>query len=213
VTVALVASLVLAQPHAFPPTDRVLSAGELELRVAGGTNFVLFNVTLGGSADIGVARLGPGTLAIGAGYDAVFCASYCEVVALLTGLNYNQQYSLPSARVAYHFIPFPANPTLKNVDIYLLAMGGPAWVKITARDADGPVYRGDAFSWWVGGSGGIQYFFGPVLFAGFEFRLRWGQGTAAISDQAERYTFKQEGLETRWLATGFTWLGVVGVRL
>lgn len=192
--------------------NRLLAPGDLEARLTGGTNVLLFNLNAGVLAQVGVARVGPGTFAAGAQLDYGVCASLCSVLGVLIGLRYEQQYVLPSLRLEYHF-PLSPNPTLRNIDLYAAVTAGAGFARLEARDSEGQlVYRGRGVSPTVGAGAGLSWFFGEALFAGFELRGRIAQGGYELIERAEGHELKSD-LETRWYATGVNWMAYFGVRL
>ncbi len=202
---------VLAIALASAQQTRLLSPGEVEMRLVGGTNVVLTNVNFGAIAEVGLGRIGPGTLAIGPEVDVGICASICSLVGLLTGLRYEQSFWLPSLRLEYHFA-IPPNPTLRNVDLYGALLLGAGYARVEARDGQGAlVYRGTAAAPTGALALGLSWFWGPVLFGGFELRGRYAQADFRMTERDDGYEFQNE-LEPRWFASGFNWMAYVGAR-
>jgi hypothetical protein len=212
---ALVLLLVAASPPAEGEAEalnRLMEPGDVDVRAIGGTNILLLNVNFGLLAEVGLLRLGPGTLAIGAEFDAGYCATVCGLIDFLTGLEHGQQYYFQLGRLAYHF-PLQPNPTLKNIDLYAVVLAGAAYSRMGAKDASGTqVYSGEGFSPSVGIGAGIVYFLGAHPYLGFELRARYAQGDYQITFKEESYTF-QDPLETRWYASGLNWMLFLGVRI
>lgn len=187
VSLALCAPAVLAQ-SADPTTEvelaaettKVLKPLRADARVTVDADILLAYVSLGLAGDFGLVKLGPGTLAAGAGldFDFGFCGSVCLVIGGLLGGSYGIRNFFPHARLSYH-LELPAkgaNNTLQKVNVYGVVFGG---VVVSSMGFVGR-FQGvevSATSTGVGpgvGLGaGASYFFTERVFVGAEASARF----------------------------------------
>jgi hypothetical protein len=161
-------------------TTKVLPPFRADARVTVDTDILLAYVSLGVSADLGVVKLGPGTLAVGAGLDVGFCGTVCLVTGALLGGAYGQRDFFPMARVSYHLeLPARAGNTLQKVNLYGFVFGG---VVISSLSFSARIQGFDigASSTGVGpglGLGaGAAYFFSDRVSVGAEATLKYAAG-------------------------------------
>ncbi|MDX2010341.1 MAG: hypothetical protein SFW67_09130 [Myxococcaceae bacterium] len=186
VSLALWAPLALAQPSADASTDvelaaettKVLKPLRADARLTVDTDILLVYVSFGLSGDFGLVKLGPGTLAAGAGLDFGFCGSACLLIGGLLGGSYGIRNFFPHGRLSYH-LELPAkgaNNTLQKVNVYGVLFGGVVissmgfvgrsqGVEVSATSTGlGP---------GIGIGAGASYFFTERVFVGAEAAARY----------------------------------------
>ena len=92
-------------PAASTPSEdagRVLPPRKIDLRLTLNTSPLLSYIGLGASGDVGLRRIGPGTLAVGGGIEHAFCGSVCWTYSGATPMDFGQRQVWPQARVTYH---------------------------------------------------------------------------------------------------------------
>ncbi len=219
------ASSLAQQPAQETPSDAPTQAPENKLltplhadaRFSVDTDVLLIYVSLSVSADLGLIRLGPGTLGVGANVDVGFCGSFCWLTAaLLTSAlgaptTYGQTHFFPSARLTYHFpLPSSKSESLKKVNIYGLLFGGPVFSRLALISKDVEIVGTDTSFGFGGGVGG-QYFFTERIFVGAEATLRYARGRYTWAARVGSYQLKDS--EDLWSLTGGNLRFSIGIRL
>jgi hypothetical protein len=187
---------------------RALQPLQIDLRMGLNTNPVLAYIGFGLAADLGVAKTGPGTIAIGAGWEHSACATSCwEFQSATPYMDYSERQNWAQARASYH-LPMRGIPRL---DLYPLLSMGPVLASSTV-DLDGGAtrYRGRVTTIGIGLGGGLSYtVYGP-LFVGAEARIRYAGGNYEYTlingrdksfDRASVESFSLTGLDA-FLAFG-----------
>jgi opacity protein-like surface antigen len=199
------------------PESKVLTPLHADARLSVDTDILLIYVNVSVAADLGLIRLGPGTLGVGANVDVGFCGSFCWVTAaLLTSAlgaptTYGQTHFFPSARLTYHF-PLPTSKTesLKKVNVYGLLFGGPVFSRLALVSKDLEIVGTDTSFGFGGGVGG-QYFFTERVFVGGEVTLRYARGRYTWAARVGSYQLKDS--EDTWNLSGLNARLSIGIRL
>ncbi|QRK08886.1 hypothetical protein JQX13_01555 [Archangium violaceum] len=174
----------------------LLHPGNLDLRVEGGASLLPPSIEAGISTELGMVRLGAGTLSVGAEIGIHQCVLACSVRDLLDLRTVSNRDIHALGRVGYHFTLDDRNDDRMKLSGFLLA--GVMEARTTQRSPDDHYEgrgRGLAFGLGVGGS----YFLSPPFFVGGEARLRFASGSY------------DDG--RHWVRGGLSTLLLAGIRL
>lgn len=203
-------------------TTKVLAPFRADARFTVDTDILLAYVAFGINADLGLAKLGPGVLAVGAGLDYGFCGTVCLVIGGLLGGSFGIRNFFPQARVSYH-IELPAkgaNNTLQKVDVYGMVFGG----VVVSSMGFAATYQGaqvTASSTGVGpgiglGAGG-SYFFTDRVFVGAEAAAKYAQGTytdvVTATPPNSNVDFRWRDMYSNWSISGVSLRLFIGFRI
>ncbi len=203
-------------------TTKVLGPFRADARFTVDTDILLAYVALGVNADLGLVKLGPGVLAVGAGFDFGFCGTVCLVISGLLQGSFGHRDFFPQGRVSYH-IELPAkgaNNTLQKVDVYGLIFGGVV-VSSMGFAADYQGVKVTASSTGVGpgiglGAGG-SYFFAERIFVGAEATAKYAQGTykdvVVVTPPNSNVDFRWKDMYSNWSITGVSLRLFIGFRI
>ena len=149
--------------------DHVLQPWEVDTRVALHTTPIFQYGGIGASADAGMRKLGPGTLAMGGGMDYFVCGTSCSA----TPLEFSQRQLALEGRVSYHM----ALPKVRNLDFYPLLTAGLRRLSVVDHG-----WREQRVSCLgrragLGFGAGASYFFADRFFVGAEARFRYAAGS------------------------------------
>ena len=170
--VLLVPSAAFAQEPASPDAPELkegaeMKARQFDLRAGVHTSALLQYGGLGVAGDIGIAKLGPGTLAAGGelAYDA------CGLMCVSSPYEKFQTHLWGEARLAYHV----STPRLAHVDFYPLVTAGFVYAhsSITVNDSE---YRAGKLAPTVAFGAGASWFVTKRFFVSGEARLRVAAG-------------------------------------
>jgi hypothetical protein len=150
-----------AKTYALKPWD-------VDIRAGLHTTPILEYGGIGASADAGMRRLGPGTLAVGGGIDFAACGTTCSSAPL----SFTQKQLSFEGRASYHL----RVPKVARVDIYPLITAGFV-VSRSSINVGGSEYRASDAAPSVGFGAGASYFFTDRLFIGAEARFRYSAGS------------------------------------
>ncbi len=191
-----------------PHDDKSLTPGHVDARITADTDILLAFMAGGASADVGVARLGPGTLTLGVQGEYAFCGSVCWFLNTVTPLEFSQHQVSLAARASYHL------PIGKKVDLYPFASAGPTFATSTVRIDDGSAeYRGKDTAIALGAGAGVSYFLTDFIFIGAEGRLRYARGTYSYELVAgNEQQYRWDGNVQTWSLTGLDFSGALGIR-
>jgi hypothetical protein len=204
-------------PSAEVPTGKLLRPLHADARLSVDADILLIYISVSAAVDVGLLKLGPGTLAVGANADLGFCGSFCWATAALlssafqTPTTYSQTHFFPSARLSYHFpIPASKSKSAENVNVYGLLLGGPVFTSLSLKNK-GLEISGNDTSIGVGLGIGGQYFFTERFFVGAEATGRYARGrynwTVRLGD------YRLSDSEASWSLTGISVRFAVGIRL
>ena len=197
-----------SDPVKPPSGSRPLQPFELDVRGTLSTDILLIYVGVGASADLGVVPLGPGTLAVGAGFEYDFCGSVCWFFSAVTPFNFGQYQIAPSLRASYHL-----DLKKKNLDFYPLLFGGPVFARAHIDFDDGSAsYVATDTGFQIGAGAGINYFVGERFFVGAEARLRYAKGTYTYELRSGNDRLFDKGNGDSWSLTGLNLVFAAGYR-
>lgn len=196
-------------------TTKVLGPLRADARFTVDTDILLAYVNLGVNADLGIIKLGPGVLAVGAGLDFGFCGTVCLLIGSLLNGSYGIRNVFPQARLSYHLeLPAKAGNALQKIDVYGVVFAG---LVISSMGFSGQ-YQSvmvSATSTGVGpgiglGAGG-SYFFSDRVFVGAELTAKYASG--AYRDVVT-VTPPNSNVDFRWREEYSSWsLSGVSLRL
>ncbi len=193
------------------PTDE-LKPMQVDVRATINADVLLAYIGLGASADLGLVPVGPGTVAVGAGFEYDFCGTVCWLFSAATPLEFSHRQIWPQARASYH-ISFPSSK--KKLDFYPFVGVGPVFARSQLSVDNGAArYVGTDTSIGVNFGGGLNLFVAGPVFIGGEARIRWAAGEYEYkleSGDGTR-TFDRGSVDT-WSLAGVDVLVAVGVRL
>ncbi len=181
----------------------VLQPWDVDARAALKTTPLLQYGGIGASADAGMRKIGPGTLALGGGLDYFFCGTTCSSVPL----SFTQRQVSLEARLSYHLAPTRTG----HIDFYPLVTAG-FMVSRSSVSVDGSEYRASDVAPSVGFGAGASYFFTDRIFVAAEARFRYAAGTYSYelaSGPAKQ--FERSGIDT-WSASTVDLSGAIGAR-
>ncbi len=197
--------------------SKLLTPLHLDARFSVDADILLIYISLSAAADVGLVKIGPGTVAIGANAELGFCGSFCWVTAALlssalgSSTTYGQTHFFPSARLSYHFpLPTSKGDQAKKINVYGLLFGGPVFTSLSLKNKSVEITGTDT-SIGVGLGVGGQYFFTERIFVGVEATARYARGrynwTVRLGD------YRLSDSEASWSLTGGGIRFSVGVRL
>lgn len=207
-----------AAPSTPPPVQvpeasstRALPPLHIDVRGTLSADILLAHIGLGASADIGLVPLGPGTLAVGAGFEYDFCASICWFFSAVTPLEFSQRQIWPQARASYHL----GFPSAKTIDLYPFVAVGPIFARSEVSVDNGIArYVGTDTSIGVSAGAGASIFVAGPLFIGGEGRLRYARGSYSYRlESGDGSVAYDSGSVDTWSLTGLDVLLAIGVRL
>lgn len=171
----------------------MLQPWEVDVRAALHTTPILQYGGIGASADAGMRRIGPGTFALGGGFDYFFCGTTCSNAPL----SLSQRQLSFEGRISYHLAP----PKVGGVDFYPLVTAGFIHSRSTITVGDNSEYRASDIAPSIGFGAGASYFFADRFFVGAEARFRYAAGTYSyeLASGRER-VFDRTGVDT-WNAS------------
>lgn len=205
------AAAAAAAPIVADTETGELKPMHVDLRATVNADILLAYIGLGASADLGLVPAGPGTLAVGAGFEYDFCGSVCWLFSAITPLDFSHRQIWPQARASYHI----GVKSAKNLDIYPFVGLGPVFARSEISVDNGAArYVGTDTSIGVNFGGGINFFVAGPVFIGGEARIRYAAGEYDYrleSGDGSR-TYDRGSVDT-WSLTGIDVLVAVGVRL
>ncbi|MDB4933420.1 MAG: hypothetical protein JWP87_392 [Labilithrix sp.] len=182
----------------------VLKPWDVDVRASLHTTPILQYGGVGASADAGMRRLGPGTLALGGGLDYFFCGTTCSS----TPLAFTQRQLAVEARLSYHLEP----PKIGRVDLYPLLTAGFMVSRSSITVGDNSEYRASDVAPTIGFGAGASYFFTDRFFVAAEARFRYAAGTYAYElASGPAREFDRSGIDT-WSASTVDLAAAVGAR-
>ena len=162
-----------SEPPPEKPTDE-LKPMQLDVRATLNADVLLAYIGLGASADLGLVPVGPGTFAVGAGFEYDFCGSVCWFFSAATPLEFSHRQIWPQARASYH-ISLPSSK--QKLDFYPFVGVGPVFARSQLSVDNGAArYVGTDTSIGVNFGGGLNLFVAGPVFIGGEARVRWAAG-------------------------------------
>ncbi|MER2564612.1 MAG: hypothetical protein ABTQ32_28055 [Myxococcaceae bacterium] len=230
-TVLLTGSVSFAQSSTSEPgggvieapaeTTKVLGPFRADARFTIDTDILLAYVNLGVNADLGVVKLGPGVLAVGAGLDFGFCGTVCLLIGAVLNGSYGSRNFFPQARVSYHLeLPAKSGNALQKIDVYGLVFGG----VVVSSMGFSATYQGvqvSASDTGVGpgiglGAGG-SYFFTERVFVGAEATAKYASGTyknvVVVTPPNSNVDFRWRDEYTSWSLSGVSLRLFIGFRI
>lgn len=187
-----------------------LAPKQIDLRATLNTGLLFHYIGVGASADVGVVRAGPGTIALGGGIEHDFCASTCWTFSGAVPMEFSQRQVWPNARASYHL----GVTNAKNLDFYPVVALGPVFARSTVEVGGGlSRYTGTDTTLGVSMGAGLSWFIDKRWFVGGEAKIRYAAGTYdyALSSGSAR-TFDR-GASENWSLNGIDGTIVVGARL
>ena len=198
-----------AAPRASSSPSHHLRPLQLDLRATANTDILLVHIGVGATADLGLVPAGPGTIAIGAGFEYNFCGSFCWAFNALTPFNYSQHQITPSVRASYHL-----DLKKKNLDVYPLLFAGPVFARSSIELDDGSAsYVGKDTGFQVGVGAGLAYFVSDRFSVGLEARYRHARGTYEYELRTGNDRTYDRGNAGTWSLSGLNVMFAFGVRL
>ena len=170
-----------------------LRARQVDVKADLRTSALVQYAGIGASGDVGVARLGPGTLALGGGIAYEACGSTCWD----TPLGFTQHQTMIEARGSYHLVP----GRIRYLDIHPLVTLGVAFAGSTIHVGDSE-YRGSSVAPTVGFGAGATWFFAQRFFVSAEATLRWAAGSYDYElARGPSRPFDRSGVDATWPTT------------
>lgn len=202
-----------AAPAVEPPAEETAGLRPMHLDFRGTINadVLLAYIGLGLSADLGLVPVGPGTLAVGAGFEYDFCGSVCWFFSAVTPLDFSHRQIWPQARASYHL----GLKSAKHLDLYPFVGLGPVFARSEISvDSGAARYVGTDTSIGVNFGAGASLFVAGPVFVGGEARIRYAAGdyNYRLESGDGTRTYDRGSVET-WSLTGIDVLVAVGVRL
>ncbi len=197
-----------SDPVKPPSGSRPIQPFELDVRGTLSTDILLIYVGVGASADLGLIPAGPGTLAVGAGFEYDFCGSVCWFFSAVTPFSFSQNQIAPSVRASYHL-----DLKTKNLDFYPLLFGGPVFARASIEFDDGSAsYVATDTGFQIGAGAGINYFVTERFFLGAEARLRYAKGSYSYELRSGNGRTFDKGNGDSWSLTGLNIVFAAGYR-
>ena len=188
-----------------------LQPRRLDIRATINADVLLAYIGLGASADLGLVPAGPGTIAVGAGFEYDFCGSVCWLFSAVTPIDFSHRQIWPQARASYHL----GLKSAKHLDLYPFVGLGPVFARSEISVDNGAArYVGTDTSIGVNFGAGLNLFVAGPLFLGAEGRIRYAAGDYEYrleSGDGTR-TYDRGSVET-WSLAGVDVLVAIGVRL
>jgi opacity protein-like surface antigen len=209
-TPALAPAPALAPPSAnrdvaeAPNQTAALQPWDVDIRAGLHTTPILEYGGVGASADAGIRKLGPGTLAVGGGVDYFLCGTSCSSAPY----SLSQRQLSFEGRVSYHL----SVPKVARMDIYPLITAGFMVSRSSINVGGNSEYRASDVAPSVGFGAGASYFFTDRIFVGAEARFRYAAGSYSYelaSGQAK--AFDHSGV-TAWNSSTVDLALAVGTR-
>ena len=198
------------EPLPETPTSE-LQPRHLDFRGTINADVLLAYIGLGLSADLGLVPAGPGTIAVGAGFEYDFCGSVCWLFSATTPIDFSHRQIWPQARASYHL----GLKGAKHLDFYPFVGLGPVFARSEISIDNGAArYIGTDTSIGVNFGAGASLFVAGPLFVGGEARIRYAAGdyNYRLESGDGTRTYDRGSVET-WSLTGVDVLVAVGVRL
>ncbi|CAN5843428.1 hypothetical protein BH11MYX4_BH11MYX4_15090 [soil metagenome] len=197
------------EPVKPPSGSRPLQPFEVDIRGTASTDILLIYVGLGANADLCLVPAGPGTSAVGAGFEYDFCGSVCWFFSAVTPFSFGQYQIAPSVRASYHI-----DLKKKNLDLYPLIFGGPVFARAHIDFDDGSAsYVATDTGFQIGAGAGLNYFVTERVFIGLEARFRYAKGTYSYELRSGNDRVFDKGNGDSWSLTGLNLMFAAGVRL
>lgn len=192
------------------PTSE-LRPRQLDIRVTANADILLAYLGLGMSADFGLIPAGPGTIAIGAGFEYDFCGSVCWLFSAATPIDFSHRQIWPQARGSYHLGIRGA----KYVDLYPFVGVGPVFARSELSLQNGAAhYVGTDTSIGVNFGAGVSLLVAGPLFVGGEARIRYAAGEYGYElERGDTTLTYDRGSVDTWSLAGIDVLLAIGVRL
>jgi hypothetical protein len=196
-------------PRVPTKTSHHLKPLQLDLHANASTDILLAYIGVGATADLGLVPAGPGTLAVGAGFEYDFCASVCWLLNAATPFRFSQSEIAPSIRATYHL-----DLKHKNLDVYPIVFAGPVFARSTIELKDSSAsYIGKDTGFQVGVGVGLSYFVADRFSIGLEGRYRHARGTYTYElNDGNGRTF-DGGSGSTWSLSGLNVVLALGFRL
>lgn len=198
--------------EAAPADTRGMRLRQIDARATLNADALLAYIGLGMHGDIGVTPIGPGTLAVGAGFEYDFCGSTCWTFSAATPMDFSQRHIWPEARASYHF----GLPRAKNLDLYPFLGLGPVFARSQLNVDNGAAkYVGTDTAVGINMGFGASYFptNGP-FFVGGEGHLRYAGGSYDYRlESGDRSRVYDKGAVGDWSLAGIDVLLALGVRI
>jgi hypothetical protein len=188
------------------PSAQSYSLLPWEVDVRGGlhTTPILEYGGVGASADAGMRKLGPGTLALGGGIDYFVCGTTCSS----TPLEFTQRQLSFEGRISYHL----SVPKVARVDVYPLATAGLMSSRSSIKVGSNSEYRASDLTPTISFGAGASYFFAERFFVGAEARFRYAAGSYSYElASGPAKSFDHSGVD-RWNASTVDLAVAVGAR-
>lgn len=202
-------------------TTKVLRPLRADVRATVDTDILLAYVNLGINGDLGLVKLGPGVVAVGAGLDFGFCGSVCWAIGALLNGSYGIRNFFPHARLSYHLeLPAKGGNALQKVNLYGFLFGG---LVVSSMGFAGS-FQGvnvSATSTGVGpglglGAGGA-YFFTERVSIGAEATLKYAAGryfdVVTVTPPNSNVDFRWREEYTSFSLSGFSIRLFLGFRI
>jgi len=183
----------------------------LDFRATLNTDILLAYIGLGASADFGLVPAGPGTIAVGAGFEYDFCGTVCWLFSAATPIDFSHRQIWPQARASYHL----GLKSAKHLDLYPFVGVGPVFARSEISIDNGAArYVGTDTSIGVNFGAGANLFVAGPVFLGGEARIRYAAGdyNYRLESGDGTRTYDRGSVET-WSLAGVDVLLAVGVRL
>jgi hypothetical protein len=184
---------------------------QLDFRGTLNADVLLAYIGLGASADLGLVPAGPGTLAVGAGFEYDFCGSVCWLFSAATPIDFSHRQIWPQARASYHL----GLKSARHLDLYPFVGLGPVFARSEISVDNGAArYVGTDTSIGVNFGAGANLFVAGPVFVGGEARIRYAAGdyNYRLESGDGTRTYDRGSVET-WSLAGVDVLLAVGVRL
>lgn len=194
-----------------PPETSALQPRHLDLRATINADLLLAYIGLGASADLGIVQAGPGTIAVGAGFEYDFCGSVCWLFNAASPIDFSHRQIWPQARASYHLGPKSA----KHLDVYPFVGLGPVFARSELSVDNGVArYVGTDTAIGVNFGAGVSLFVAGPVFVGGEARIRYAAGEydyrLESGDGSRTFAY---GSASTWSLAGIDALVAIGVRL
>ena len=207
---AIAPSPATGAPDADHPADgsraasAVLQPWDVDVRGALHTTPILQYGGIGASADAGMRRIGPGTFALGGGFDYFVCGTTCSS----TPLSFTQRQLSFEGRATYHM----GLPKVGGLDFYPLLTAGFIVSRSSLTVGDSSEYRASDVAPSIGFGAGASYFFAGRFFVGAEARFRYAAGTYSYElASGPARPFDRGGVDT-WSASTVDLSVAIGAR-
>ncbi len=208
---ATIASVPKDKPALEPVVkSKTLEPLHVDVKATGNADALLAFIGVGGAADVGIVRAGPGVLALGGAGEYDFCATVCWLFNAITPLEFSQRQISLWGRASYHIDI--KGKSMEKIDVFPFVMLGPTFAQANIKLDNGAAeYRGKDTAIAAGAGLGANIFVAGPLFVGGEARFRWAQGVYQYELIAgnERVI---DGSVYSWSTTGIDILFAMGAR-